>query len=129
MRGLSILLLFTLLPFIPVSAFAQEDDIDLHSIDGGLFILMLILSLICFVLSVKYGTTLLFITVILMLSLGVTLIAGYDVTFTETTTINNDTFTTIKCLICNNGEWLGWGLFLFGILSLMFFLLRTFRGN
>ncbi len=100
-----------------------------NTIDSGLFILMLIISLLCFVLSIKYGTALLFITIILTLSLGIALIAGYDVVTVETTTVNEETFTTTKCLICNNGEWLGWSLFLFGMLSSMFFLLQTFRGR
>lgn len=101
----------------------------MSEIDGGVFLIMLVIGIICFVLSVKYGTALILITVIVMFSLGISLIAEYDVIFTETVTVNNDVFTTVKCLVCNNGSWLGWTLLSFGIMAAMFFTFRQFRGQ
>lgn len=128
------LLLFIVM-IVPIESSAQETApispviIENRTIDGGVFVIMLLIGIICFVLSIKYGTALIIITVIVMFSLGISLIAEYDVIFTETVSVNSDIFVTTKCLICNNGSWLGWTIFAFGIISAMFFTFRQFRGQ
>ena len=97
--------------------------------DTGVFLLMLILSLVLFFASAKTGTLLLLPAAAMLLILGIVLVTGYDVVNYRLTTDNvsltlNETNYFIKNTYTSGStQWMGWVFLVLGLMAVGKFLM------
>ena len=95
--------------------------------DTGVFLIMLIVSIVLFFASNKSGILLLLLSTSMFFIVGIALVTGYDVvsfrTTTDGVTLFNETNYFIKNTVENGStQWLGWTLLVFGLISTAKFL-------
>jgi len=92
--------------------------------EAGLFAIMLGIAFVFMMVSFKFGALFKVFAGILFLTIGVILIAGYDVGFTTETTSNNKIITDIRFIVHGDGEWLAWIMIGLGVFNCFLFVIE-----
>jgi len=92
--------------------------------EAGLFAIMVGIAFVFMMVSFKFGALFKVFAGIMFLSIGVVLMAGYDIGFTTETTDGNKTITDIRYIVHGEGDWLAWIFIGLGVFNCFLFVIE-----
>jgi hypothetical protein len=93
-------------------------------LEAGLFAIMVGIAFVFMMVSFKFGALFKVFAGIMFLTVGVVLMAGYDIGFTTETTSGNKTITDIRYIVHGEGEWLAWIFIGLGVFNCFLFVIE-----
>lgn len=92
--------------------------------EAGIFALMLGIAFIFMMVSFRFGALFKVFAGIMFFTVGVILMAGYDVGFTTETTDGNKLITDIRYIVHGDSSWLAWVLIGLGVFNCFLFVME-----
>lgn len=93
-------------------------------LEAGLFAIMTGIAFIFMMVSFKFGALFKVFAGVMFLTVGVVLMAGYDIGFTTETTSGAKTITDIRYIVHGQGDWLAWVFIGLGVFNCFLFVIE-----
>ncbi len=93
-------------------------------LEAGLFAIMTGIAFLFMMVSFKFGALFKVFAGVMFLTVGVVLMAGYDIGFTTETTSGAKTITDVRYIVHGQGDWLAWVFIGLGVFNCFLFVIE-----